>query len=286
VAFELFRRASVELAVVEVGLGGRLDATNVITPEVTAITSIAYDHQLYLGTSLASIAREKAGIIKRGIPVVVGDVGAEALAVIEEVARSTGAPIVRAAASDIGDLAVGLPGDHQRANAAVAMQLLHLLEDRGTPIGRDAIAEAIGHTRWAGRLDLRRLTDGREILMDAAHNAAGAQALARYLESLPDRRLPLVFAAMRDKDIASMFRALLPAVGSLMLTRAENPRSADPDDLARVAREIAPELSVVVAPALRDALELGWRASSTSRIVVAGSIFLLGDVMHQLGLHS
>ncbi len=286
VAFELFRRASVELAVVEVGLGGRLDATNVISPEVTAITSIAYDHQLYLGTSLASIAREKAGIIKRGIPVVVGDVPVEALAVIEEAARANGAPVVRATASDLGDIEVGLPGDHQRANAAVAMKLLETLEDRGTPIGRDAIVAALGHTRWAGRLDLRRLPDGREILMDAAHNAAGAQALAAYLESLPDRRLPLVFGAMRDKDTTSMFRALLPAAGSPILTRAENPRSADPDDLARVARDVAPALSVAVAPALPDALALGWRAAATNRIVAAGSIFLLGDVMRHLGLHS
>jgi dihydrofolate synthase / folylpolyglutamate synthase len=284
VAFELFRRASVELAVVEVGLGGRLDATNVITPEVTAITSIAYDHQLYLGTSLASIAREKAGIIKHGIPVVVGDVGAEALTVIEEAARANEAPVVRALASDIGPIEVGLPGDHQRANAAVAMKLLEILEDRGTPIGRDAIVEALRHTPWAGRLDLRRLPDGREILMDAAHNAAGAQALAAYLASLPDR-LPLVFGAMRDKDAAAMFRALLPAIDSLILTRAENPRSADPDDLARAAREIAPALSITVAPVPADALECGWRASTTNRIVVAGSIFLLGDVLRRLGLH-
>lgn len=285
VAFEWFRRASVGLAVIEVGLGGRLDATNVITPEVTAITSIGYDHQLYLGTSLASIAREKAGIIKRGIPVVVGDVDAEALAVIEEVASAHDARLVRATASDIGNLEVGLAGGHQRSNAAVAMKLLECLEDRGVVVGRAATVQALARTQWPGRLDLRRLADGREILMDAAHNAAGALALAKYLESLPGERHPMVFAAMRDKDAATMFRTLTPAVGALILTRAENPRSADPVDLARVAREIAPSLSIDVAPALPEALELAWGRSPAHRIVVAGSIFLLGDVLRQLGLN-
>ncbi|HEY7287897.1 MAG TPA: folylpolyglutamate synthase/dihydrofolate synthase family protein [Vicinamibacterales bacterium] len=284
-AFEWFRRASVELAVIEVGLGGRLDATNVITPEVTAITSIAFDHQLYLGTSLASIAREKAGIIKRGVPVVVGDVDSEARAVIDEVAAANGAPVIKASAADVENLEIGLPGAHQRGNAAVAMKLLACLEDRGVAIGRDAVVQALSRTQWAGRLDLRRLADGREILMDAAHNAAGAEALAKYLESLPGGRVPLVFAAMRDKDATTMFRALLPAVSGLILTRAENPRSAAPDDLARVARDVAPSLSIDVAPALPDALELGWRTSTTNRIVVAGSIFLLGDVLRRLGLN-
>jgi dihydrofolate synthase/folylpolyglutamate synthase len=285
VAFEWFRRASVELAVIEVGLGGRLDATNVITPEVSAITSIAYDHQLYLGTDLASIAREKAGIIKRGIPVVVGEVDAEAFSAIEEVARANQAPLVTAAASDVGDLEVGLSGSHQRSNAAIALRILECLVNRGVPIGRAAIVQAIGHTQWAGRLDLRRLADGREILMDAAHNAAGAQALARYLDSLPGGPLPLVFAAMRDKDVAAMFRALLPSVGALILTRADNPRSADPEALARVAREIAPSLAVDVEPSLSEALELAWQRSRVNRIVAAGSIFLLGDVLRQLGLN-
>jgi dihydrofolate synthase/folylpolyglutamate synthase len=285
VAFELFRRASLELAVVEVGLGGRLDATNVLTPDVTAITSIAFDHQLYLGTSLASIAGEKAGIIKPGVPVVVGEVAAEAFAVIDDVARQHGSPLVRARASDIGTLEVGLPGHHQRANAAVAMRVLEILDQRGTPIGREAIVEALRSVHWPGRLDLRRLPDGREILMDAAHNAAGAQALAAHLQSLPDGKLPLVFAAMRDKDAAAMFHALLPAVGSLVLTRADNPRSADPEELARAAHTIAPALPTIIAPVLTDALEAGWRTAPKKRIVVAGSIFLLGDVLRRLGLH-
>jgi dihydrofolate synthase/folylpolyglutamate synthase len=285
VAFELFRRAPVELAVIEVGLGGRLDATNVITPVVTAITSIALDHQLYLGSSLPSIAREKAGIIKRGVPVVVGEMASEALSAIEEVARGQAAPLLRTSASDVDGFAVGLPGRHQRGNAAVALKVLEVLEAGGTRVGRAAAIEALAHANWAGRIDLRTLPDGRQLLMDAAHNAAGAEALAAYLGAPGNQRLPLVFAAMRDKDAATMFRALLPAVGSLVLTRADNPRSADPEALARVARDIAPTLSIAVAPDVTDALELAWRASPQKRVTVAGSIFLLGDVMRRLGLH-
>jgi len=293
VAFELFRRASVEVAVIEVGLGGRLDATNVITPEVAAITSIAFDHQLYLGSSLSSIAREKAGIIKPGVPVVLGELNPEAATVIEEVARACGAEIFRTAASDLGDRLVALPGEHQRRNGAVAVRVLELLNARGIAVPREATEAAVGRVEWPGRLDWRRLADGRELLLDAAHNPAGAAALAAYLRSQPGPPLPLVFAAMRDKDVAGMFRELLPTVASLTVTRATNPRSADPNELARTAREIAPALPVAIEPSVPGALDVAFwsirgrdRQAGPKRIVVAGSIFLLGDVLAQLGLHS
>ncbi|HEV3060679.1 MAG TPA: folylpolyglutamate synthase/dihydrofolate synthase family protein [Vicinamibacterales bacterium] len=302
VAFEIFRRASVELAVVEVGLGGRLDATNVIIPEACAITSIDFDHEQYLGSSLGVIAWEKAGILKPGVPVVLGGLDPEAAARIEEVANEIGAPIVRTSASDLGERAVGLSGQHQRGNAAVALGLLEVLNRRGITVPPAAVDAALLETHWPGRLDLRRLPDGRELLMDAAHNPAGAAALAQYLRAQPGPSLPLVFAAMRDKNIVGMFRALLPAVASLTLTRATSPRSAEPDGLAQAAREIAPSLEIAVERSLPAALDGAWRAALTARhaappvsshpvsspparIVVAGSIFLLGDVMQQLGLH-
>jgi len=284
VAFELFRRAAVEIAVVEVGLGGRLDATNVITPEVTAITSIAYDHQLYLGSSLESIANEKAGIIKAGAPVVVGAQPPEVLAVIAEAARIAGVPLVRASRDDIGHLEVGLAGDHQRDNAAIALRVLAALDARGILVPGNAIATALRDTIWPGRLDLRRLDDGRELIMDAAHNAAGARALAAYLRS-QSAKLPLVFAAMRDKAATDMFAALLPEVSAVVCTRAENPRSADAVDLAEIARTISPGLTIRVKINIGEALDLAWQAAPAHRIVVAGSIFLLGDVMRRLGLH-
>src|SRR5262249_12520690 len=271
-----------EIAVLEVGLGGRLDATNVVSPMATAITSIAFDHQLYLGTTLAEIAFEKAGIIKPGIPVVVGTLPSDAMRVVERMALERGAEIGRTAPADVATITVGLRGDHQRGNAAVAAGVLMSVNRRGIRVTADAIAEGFAQPSWPGRLDERLLAGGRELLLDAAHNPAGAGALASYLSTDPMRR-PLVFAAMRDKDIDGMFRALMPAIGSLVLTRASNPRSSDPESLAAHARAVAAEVPVVVEPSVTDALAAAWRASP--RIVVAGSIFLLGDVMQRLGLH-
>jgi len=280
VAFELFRRARVEIAVVEVGLGGRLDATNVISPVATAITSIAFDHQAYLGSTLREIALEKAGIIKPGVPVVVGELEPDAAAAIEQVARERGAELVRTSARDAAAFAIGLPGAHQRGNAAIAVGLLTILDARGIVVPRQAIAAGLARPEWPGRLDWRRLPDGREVLLDAAHNPAGAAALASYLRRECGSSLPLVFAAMRDKDVTGMFRALLPAVSRLVVTRASNARSADPEILAERARAIAPELPIALEPSIDEALAAAWRHSP--RIIVAGSIFLLGDVLKRL----
>jgi dihydrofolate synthase/folylpolyglutamate synthase len=284
IAFELFRRAGVEVAVLEVGLGGRLDATNVVAPPelvATAITSIAFDHQLYLGTTLREIALEKAGIVKPGVPVVVGPLEPAVEAAIDSVAASRGSPVIRASADDCIGLTVGLAGAHQRSNAGVALQLLRLLDARGVAVPAGAIAAGLAYPEWPGRLEVRRLADGRELLLDAAHNPAGAASLASYLASEGGQPRPLVFAAMRDKDVTAMFAALLPAVGRLILTRASNARSADPESLAQQARAAAPALPIEVVPDLAAALDAAWRADS--RIVVAGSIFLLGDVIKAVG---
>jgi dihydrofolate synthase/folylpolyglutamate synthase len=281
VAFELFRRAHVRVAVLEVGLGGRLDATNVVEPIATAITSIAFDHQRYLGETLREIALEKAGIIKSHVPVVLGPLDAEAARAIEQVAAERGAEIIRATPADASGFTLGLAGAHQRANAAVAVHLMRLLDARGIAVPAAAIADGLARPQWPGRLDLRRLPDGRELLLDAAHNPAGAAALASYLESDVRARQPLVFAAMRDKAIADMFTALLPHVSRLVVTRASNPRSADPEMLADIARATAPGLPIAIEPRVEEALASAWRESP--RIVVAGSIFLLGDVLKSIG---
>ena len=283
VAFELFRRAGVEVGVIEVGLGGRLDATNVIAPVAAAITSIGFDHERYLGTTLREIALEKAGIIKPGLDVVVGELPAEALDAIVETARARGASLIPADAAALdraGARVVGLKGQHQRRNAAVAATLLEVVNRRGLPVPPDAVRTGLATVSWPGRLDLRRLTDGREALLDAAHNPEGAAALAAYVtETWPDKP-PLVFAAMQDKDARGMLRALLPVVGRLVLTRASNARAADPAELAAAAREVAPTLPLEITPVPASALAAAWRHSP--RIVVAGSIFLLGDVLNEL----
>ena len=283
-AFELFRRTGVEVAVLEVGLGGRLDATNVVAPPAllaTAITSIDLDHQLYLGTTLREIAIEKAGIIKPGVPVVVGPMAPEAAAAIAEVAARRGATVIRATPDAVDGMTLGLAGEHQRANAAVAMRVLQLLDSRGVAVRARAIAAGFADPRWPGRLEVRRLPGGRELLLDAAHNPAGAASLASYLQAEGGEPRPLVFAAMRDKDVAGMFAALLPAVGRLIVTRASNARSADPESLAEQAHAAAPALPIAIVPDLAGALDAAWRGAP--RIVVAGSIFLLGDVMKRIG---
>ncbi len=280
VAFELFRRARVDVAVLEVGLGGRLDATNVVSPVATAIVSIGFDHQAYLGRTLREIAFEKAGIIKPGVPVVIGELDPEAHDSIAAIARERHAELVETTARDVDGFAVGLAGAHQRGNAAVALRLLTILDGLGVAVPPSAIADGLAHVEWPGRLDRRRLPDGREALLDAAHNPAGAAALASYLHEQGEGPRPLVFAAMRDKDVDGMFAALLPSASHLVITRASNTRSAEPAALAELARTIAPDLPITIEASLDEALAIAWRLSP--QIVVAGSIFLLGDVLKRL----
>ncbi len=311
-AFELFRRAGVEVAVIEVGLGGRLDATNVIRPEATAITSIAFDHQRYLGSTLGEIAIEKAGIIKPRIPVVVGDLAPEAARAIQQVADERGAEVIRASEGvhvvrlkpdatngaaddathdtkvrlttpvrDYGEIVIGLRGAHQIGNALVAVRLLETINDLGVAVSPEAIVAGLARPSWPGRLDLHRMKDGREVLLDAAHNPAGAAALASYLREQAGPPRPLVFAVLSDKDIDEMLRMLLPHISHIVVTRVSSPRSADPADLARRARGIALHVPALVESSPAAALAAAWRISP--RIVVAGSIFLLGDVLKEIG---
>jgi dihydrofolate synthase / folylpolyglutamate synthase len=283
IAFELFRRANVDVAAIEVGLGGRLDATNVLTPTATAITSIGFDHERYLGSTLRDIAVEKAGIVKRGVPVVVGALPPEAFEAIAGIARERSAAVIAAGEqmlAPFADAPLALRGAHQRSNAAVAVALLEIANARGIAVGGDAVRAGLTTVSWPGRLDLHRFDDGREALLDAAHNPDGAAALAAYLrETWSGERPPLVFAAMRDKDVRGMLQALLPAIGALIVTRASNPRSADPSTLAAHARKIAPDLPIVVEASPTAALAAAWLRAP--RIVVAGSIFLLGDVLKE-----
>jgi dihydrofolate synthase/folylpolyglutamate synthase len=308
VAFELFRRARVKVAVCEVGLGGRLDATNVLTPAVTAITSIGFDHERYLGRTISEIAIEKAGIVKPGVPVIVGRVGDAAHDAISQVAEERRAPLVEAWAGvsadevpfeprdtsltvdrratlvrlrtprhDYGTVAIALRGAHQVDNAVVAVRVLETLDDLGLAVGAPAIVDGLARVEWPGRLDIRRLADGRAALLDAAHNPDGAAALAAFLGASSFKGSPLVFAVMRDKDADGILRALVPHVGALVATAASNVRSANAADIAARARELAPHLPVRIARSPRDAVEAAWRISP--RIIVAGSIFLLGDVL-------
>jgi len=297
-AFELFRRRRVDAAVLEVGLGGRLDATAVATPAVGAITNIDFDHQQYLGTTLAAIAGEKAGIVKPGMRLVCGERRPEPVAVIAAACAARGATLVpawegvtlsasadagrsiveiRTPSGTYGPLTLALRGRHQAANALVAVRLLEAWDEAGLSVPAGAVEHGLRTARWAGRLELLRMRDGRSALVDAAHNAAGAAALAEYLgEAVPGGQ-PLVFAAMRDKDHAAMLRHLLPHVTVLVLTAPPTPRAARPEDLEAAARHAGFRGRSIVEADPARALEAAWAAAPD--ITVAGSIFLLGAVL-------
>jgi dihydrofolate synthase/folylpolyglutamate synthase len=290
-AFELFRRRRAEIAVLEVGLGGRLDATNIVTPIATAITSIDFDHQVQLGETIEAIAREKAGIIKTGVPVVCGPLPPAAGAVIAEISKARGATliealeevrIVRKQSSSVGvrsrkraleDVTLALSGRHQLDNAAVAVALLDELENQGITVTDDAVRTGLTEAKWPGRLE--RFTRGRtEILLDAAHNPAGARALASHLQEIGWSRVTLVFGAMRDKDVRHMLEVLAPFCEAIVCTTAPSPRALSAFDLAALARPLGPTVEAIADPAaaLARALEMA------RPIVSAGSIFLIGPL--------
>jgi len=284
-AFELFRDARIDVAVLEVGLGGRLDATNIVTPIAAAIVSIDFDHQAQLGDTLASIAFEKAGVIKPGIPVVCGAMPGEALDVIARVCTERDAVLVNAGedaalAARVAATPMALEGAHQRANAAVAIRLLEAVNDLASPripVGPEAIQAGLATAVWPGRLE-RCQWGGCHILLDAAHNPAGTRALASYLEAAAPGGVTLVFGAMKDKSIAEMLRPLAAVAREVICTTAPTPRAQHADELARVAREAGLRAEAVVDP-----FEALTRACSRERlVVVAGSIFLIGPVREHL----
>jgi len=281
VAFDLFREARVDVAVLEVGLGGRLDATNIVSPVLTAIVSIDFDHQEQLGTTISSIAAEKAGIVKPGVPMVCGPLPAEAMDVVAAVCASRGAPLVRtdgdeALAARVAAIPLSLAGAHQRANAGVALKLLELVDaDPSIGMSVDAAARRAGLSTatWPGRLETIE-HDGCRILLDAAHNPAGARALAEHLRAVAPRGATLVFGAMKDKAVGEMLAALAPAVRRIICTTAPSRRAMPADELAAYAQELGADVQTVTDPFA--AVEEGCR--SDRLVVVAGSIFLIGPV--------
>ena len=275
-AFELFRREAVDIAVIETGLGGRLDATNVVEPTVTAISSIDFDHEALLGTTIQAIAAEKAGIIKERVPLIVGRLSHEADAVIADTAARRQAPLHRAPSvpAEWKDLQPALKGTHQRENIAIAIAVLEQLREQGVDVPRDAIRAGVEDVRWPGRLEHIE-TDGVSYLVDAAHNPGGARALAAYLGELGWTDAALVFGAMHDKQIVAMLGYLLPAVGSIVCTAPPTPRAEPAERLAAIARELSGgAVHVEADPARAVALA----RTLSKRIVIAGSIFLIGPL--------
>jgi dihydrofolate synthase/folylpolyglutamate synthase len=288
-AWDAFRAARVDVVVLEVGLGGRLDATNVVTPEVTVITNVALDHEAYLGHALADIAREKAGVIKAGVPVVSGATGVAADVVaaragevgspLEVVDRDfmiepdgAGALAYRAARGAIAPLRLALAGAHQHRNAALAIRALELAPAL-TPSAA-AIAAGLADVRWPGRLQV--VCREPLVLLDGAHNAAGVEALVTEVRTrAARRRIRVLFGVMRDKGWQTMLRALGSVASEIVLTRPRQPRSAPPTELAVAA---ACPVRVCEDP-VEAYRELIAASAPDDVVVVAGSLFLVGDLL-------
>jgi dihydrofolate synthase/folylpolyglutamate synthase len=306
-------RSAIDMALVEVGMGGRLDATNVLDLGVAAITNVQHDHERYLGKTLALIGAEKAGIVKRGDLAVTGAIGrglgpiAERCAALEVPLRRVGAKqAYRSAVLQSGwdgvvmDLAtpsrtfrglrVGLLGSHQASNAAVAVAVLDAIgEDgarRGAPvtIADGAIRDGLRAAVWPGRLEVLdggRLGIGR-VLLDGAHNPAGAAALARSLAELDLNGMPLVFGAMRGKRVHAVLRALAPLQPRVVFTAVGEPGARPPDELLKIWRGLG-GAGAKVAPDPAEAMRVaGDLVRGEEPIVVAGSLYLVGSVRAML----
>ena len=305
VGFLHFVRRRVEAAVLEVGLGGRLDSTNVCQPIVSIITSISFDHTNLLGDRLASIAAEKGGIIKLGHPVISGATVSEARTVIERISRERRAHLrqlgvdfryqytpgrVTATYTERSRLTVAterrrwpefelnLLGDHQAANAAVAVACVETLQSEGFRLSDAAVAAGMADVSWPARLEV--VARKPLIVLDCAHNVASALALVRTLQaSFPPARRLLIFAGSSDKDLAGMFRVLSPHFAHAFLTRyTNNPRSVSAERLAELLSDNG-HLPFTLCPTPADAFQAARAAASPDDIlVITGSVFLAGEL--------
>jgi dihydrofolate synthase/folylpolyglutamate synthase len=292
-AFHYFAKYPVDVAILEVGMGGRLDATNVVRPELIVISNVAMDHAEYLGPRLADIAREKAGIIKPGRPCVTAARQAAVLDVLEATCRRRRARLLRAGRDirvrarpggvldvtgpglAVRGFALALRGPHQRENAACALGALGVLRERGFDIGDEAIREGLAKVRWEGRMEVvqRRPT----VLLDGAHNPAGAAALATALGEFEYRRLTLVLGMLADKDWKGMLRRLAPLAHRIILTRPPEERAQAPEVLAGEARRWNRNVEIADNP--RKAVQAALQGAGRDDLVcIAGSLYLVGAV--------
>src|SRR6266850_2567932 len=300
-SFEHFAREHVEFGVFEVGLGGRLDATNILSPLVTIITRIDFDHENFLGHSLREIAAEKAGILKHGVPVVLAEQRPEAREVILARAKELGCPVVesreifqvdqesmqngsvrgRVIEADSGttfEIAPSLPGRFQLQNALNAVAAARLLQNRGFQISSDAITQGIANTVWPGRLE--KLQSNPDIYLDGAHNPSAARELARFLEQIfAGRRIWLIYAALRDKAVDEVAGILFPRAEEVIFTAPRTSRAISAAQLAEIAGHHAPHFSII--PDAEKALDYALaKAAPEDAVFITGSLYLIGQLRH------
>jgi dihydrofolate synthase/folylpolyglutamate synthase len=295
-AFVTFSERELDLSILEVGLGGRYDATNVASVRLAVVTSIGLDHTEELGSTLSAIAREKAGIFRRGRPALIGPREEEPREALVRAARECGA-LAHVAADEVrvcavattpdgtrfsavtpcgrSDLATPLAGRHQADNAALALRAAELLSEEYPRFERVAISAGVASTRWPGRLEKMSMR-GRTVLLDGCHNPQAASALAQFLEDAGFAgRARLIFGAMADKDVEAMAATLFPAFSSVRLVTAPSARAATADELLRRTAGVRPD--AVPAESLEGALSALAAEPDPTPIIVAGSLYLVGE---------
>ncbi len=295
-ALAYFADQGTDMAIMEVGMGGRLDATNVILPMVSVISNIGMEHQFFLGNTLLKIAHEKAGIIKAGVPVVTGVSQNKVVDLIREVCIRKGAPLRRLGEHvryrrngtrlffwgdklQLKNLELGLNGNFQGRNAALALTVIEVLMTLGINVSEENIRCGLKHTKWPGRMDV--IETHPTILVDGAHNPAAMKALATSLDIFPYDRLLVVLGVMEDKDIGGIVSQIAPKADHIIYTRPKYPRAADPELLWKYGRDCHRSGEVVsfIGQAIDKARSL---AKETDLIVICGSLFTVGEAMNHV----
>ena len=310
IGFSYFKEQAVDFLVLEVGMGGRLDATNVVTPLVSVITPISMDHQQYLGSTLRDISREKCGIIKQGVPVVTAPQEDEAMAVIEDTCRERNCSLTKVINSSVSrspdtisyrfvnggikgmtfdlytpktdypGLQIGLMGRHQLDNAATAVAAVEPLGNSGVNLSREAIYKGLKGARWPGRLEIMK--EKPTVLIDGAHNIAGIKTLKAVLEEyFYDRKKILVVGILEDKDYTEMLEELIPVADTVICTAPDNPRALSAARLAEAVSNIfqKSQIKVYAQEKIEDALKLASSlADDEDMVVFAGSLYMIGHV--------
>ena len=276
-----FVRQKCDLVIWEAGMGGRLDATNIVTPLASLITNIGLDHQQWLGETLAEIAGEKAGIIKPLVPVLTAADSPEALAVIEATAQQNGSPFHKITSQEAPRVEhSALIGEHQRMNAALAVTTVASLQTT-IPVTHTQIQAGLANVNWPGRFQVIQRPGGKAIVLDGAHNPEGVKTLAATLQSVfPDTKPTLIIGMLADKDWQLMCKQLASLAGRVLTVAVGSDRTASATDLARVCAEQLPEMTETCT-SLSEALS---KAENDSLVVVAGSLYLAGEALELLGL--
>ena len=283
-AMRYFEEQRCDLVIWETGLGGRLDATNIVTPLASVITNVQLDHQQWLGNTLAEIAAEKAGIIKPGIPVITGTAGPEARNVVAETARRLKSPLTIVTRSELSpDLDISLLGDHQQSNAAVAIATVAALQEQ-IPVTETQVRAGLSCLNWPGRLQQLTLPSGKTLLLDGAHNCAGATALRFTLEKVfPNKKPTLILGVLADKDWRNISQVLSPLADRVLTVPVSSDRSADASGLAAACRAINPLAEIVSCSSLEEAMD---RSEQDQFVVVTGSLYLVGEALELLDASS